>query len=254
MNIQQSLHKKLLEQMNQPQAEHQTILEEYQFMAFMYAKIENGIAVLSDMQSDKSYIYLGKMALSLGLSKATEATEINSIWEEDIFHKIHPEDLLEKHLLELKYFNLLRSKPHEERSNYHVKSKLRMLNKDGIYQFVIHRMFYIDRTASAAPRLALCLYNFIYEESEPVSALGMILNSATGEILQPEQEKYTHLLSMREKEILSLIRKGVLSKEIADILCISINTVNRHRQNILQKLRVHNSLEACRIAERMHLI
>jgi len=45
-----------------------------------------------------------------------------------------------------------------------------------------------------------------------------------------------------------------LSKEIADTLSISINTVNRHRQNILERLRVNNSIEACRIAEFMGLL
>lgn len=40
------------------------------------------------------------------------------------------------------------------------------------------------------------------------------------------------------------MKQGLLSKEIADRLSISINTVNIHRQNILQKMQVNNSLEA----------
>ena len=36
-----------------------------------------------------------------------------------------------------------------------------------------------------------------------------------------------------------------MSKDIAQTLSISINTVNRHRQNILEKLQVNNSIEAC---------
>ena len=62
------------------------------------------------------------------------------------------------------------------------------------------------------------------------------------------------MLSEREKEILQLIDQGRLSKEIADALSISIHTVNRHRQNILSKLGVSNSIEACRIAKRLNLI
>ena len=45
-----------------------------------------------------------------------------------------------------------------------------------------------------------------------------------------------------------------MSKEIALLLSISIHTVNRHRQNILSKLKADTSIEACRIAEYMHLI
>ena len=51
------------------------------------------------------------------------------------------------------------------------------------------------------------------------------------ETLSLKQETNS-ILSEREKEILELIRKGMRSKEIASELHISINTVNRHRQNI----------------------
>jgi DNA-binding NarL/FixJ family response regulator len=61
-------------------------------------------------------------------------------------------------------------------------------------------------------------------------------------------------LTSREKEILLLISKGEISKVIADQLNISINTVNRHRQNILEKLNVNNSIEAVRTADALNLL
>ena len=67
-------------------------------------------------------------------------------------------------------------------------------------------------------------------------------------------EEHRNILSEREKEILRCIRKGLSSKEIAATLYISVNTVNRHRQNILEKLSVGNSIEACRAAELMKLL
>ena len=51
-------------------------------------------------------------------------------------------------------------------------------------------------------------------------------------------------LTERETEILHLIQKGLLSKEIAHKLQISIHTVNIHRQNLLHKLEAQNSIEA----------
>ncbi len=44
---------------------------------------------------------------------------------------------------------------------------------------------------------------------------------------------------------------GMISKSIAVKLGLSINTVNRHRQNILQKLRVRNSHEAVSVFNRL---
>lgn len=62
------------------------------------------------------------------------------------------------------------------------------------------------------------------------------------------------MLSSREKEVLRLIDEGMSSKEIAGHLHISIYTVSRHRQNILQKLRAKNSSHACKTAKSLKLI
>ncbi len=62
------------------------------------------------------------------------------------------------------------------------------------------------------------------------------------------------MLSPREKTVLSLLSKGRSSKQIADILHISVNTVYRHRQNILASLQVSNTAAAVEIALRLHLI
>lgn len=45
-------------------------------------------------------------------------------------------------------------------------------------------------------------------------------------------------LSSREKEILVCVAKGMLNKEIADKLCLSIYTVITHRKNITRKLGI----------------
>ena len=49
-------------------------------------------------------------------------------------------------------------------------------------------------------------------------------------------EKTEHELSIREIEVLILITKGLINKEIADKLHISLTTVISHRKNITEKL------------------
>ena len=51
-----------------------------------------------------------------------------------------------------------------------------------------------------------------------------------------------------------LIQQGRASKQIAAALGISVNTVNRHRQNIISKLSVGNSVEAITAAKAMRLL
>ena len=48
-------------------------------------------------------------------------------------------------------------------------------------------------------------------------------------------------LSQREREVLKLIAEGYKNKEIADDLCISIKTVEKHRSNLMKKLNLHNA-------------
>lgn len=48
-------------------------------------------------------------------------------------------------------------------------------------------------------------------------------------------------LTPREVEVLKLIAEGFKSKEIGDYLCISVNTVDKHRANIMKKLDLHSA-------------
>lgn len=62
-----------------------------------------------------------------------------------------------------------------------------------------------------------------------------------------EQQKVTEpveALSTRENEILQLLAKGLLYKEIADQLTISVSTVRQHIHHIYEKLHVQNRTEA----------
>ena len=50
-------------------------------------------------------------------------------------------------------------------------------------------------------------------------------------------------LTTRETEIIRLIAEGKINKEIAVMLCISIDTVKKHIQNSYEKVRVNNKIE-----------
>ena len=47
-------------------------------------------------------------------------------------------------------------------------------------------------------------------------------------------------VTSREREVLKLIAEGYKNKEIAEVLCISVKTVEKHRSNIMEKLDLHN--------------
>ena len=251
MNIVSTLNEKLLSQPFVDEKDESALILQYKQIAYGYSIIENSIAVLSDLKSNKSYIYNGGVALRLGIADRNSSQNINTIWEENIFERIHPDDLIKKHSLELQFFHLLKTFSLEDRSNYYITSNIRMKDQNGVYIWIQHRMFYICSCSSGSFWLALCLYNFTKSENDDQLSIGIITNSATGESIIPNAENTKNILTKREREILSLISRGNMSKDIADMLSISIYTINRHRQNILDKLQVKNSHEACRVAKAM---
>ncbi|WP_228413536.1 response regulator transcription factor [Chryseobacterium sp. CH21] len=117
-----------------------------------------------------------------------------------------------------------------------------MKDKNEEYCWLKHRMFYIYSPYNGRLRLALCLYNIALSPSSASDF--MIVNTIKGEVLVKDKLDYKNILSPREMEVLKFVGEGYASKEIADLLSISINTVNRHRQNILEKLKVKNSIQA----------
>ncbi|CUU58351.1 DNA-binding response regulator, NarL/FixJ family, contains REC and HTH domains [Parafrankia irregularis] len=62
------------------------------------------------------------------------------------------------------------------------------------------------------------------------------------------------VITDREDEVLKLVAEGHSSRQIADILFISVKTVERHRSNLLQKLGLRDRLELTRYAIRAGLI
>jgi DNA-binding NarL/FixJ family response regulator len=67
-------------------------------------------------------------------------------------------------------------------------------------------------------------------------------------------EEEFDVLTPRELEVLKLIAEAYTSKQIADELFISIKTVDRHRQNILEKLGMRDRVELTRYAIKRGLI
>jgi two-component system response regulator NreC len=68
-----------------------------------------------------------------------------------------------------------------------------------------------------------------------------------------ERDSYAKLTA-REKEVLKLIGEGYTSREIAEMLFLSIHTVERHRTNIMDKLGMHNKGQLIRFAIRKGLV
>ena len=55
-------------------------------------------------------------------------------------------------------------------------------------------------------------------------------------------------MSSRELEVLQLVAEGMANKQVASELAISIKTVEKHRQNLMRKLGIHDTAGLTRYA------
>jgi two-component system, NarL family, response regulator NreC len=67
------------------------------------------------------------------------------------------------------------------------------------------------------------------------------------------QDSYD-LLTEREREVLQLLAEGKSNKEVATVLSLSPYTVETHRNNLMQKLALHNTAEIVLYAVRKGII
>ena len=67
------------------------------------------------------------------------------------------------------------------------------------------------------------------------------------------EERYKQL-SNREREVFQLIAQGHSTRQIADMLCVSISTVKSHKAKIVEKLKVANPIQLVHVAIQLGLV
>ncbi len=170
-----------------------------------------------------------------------------------VIEVIHPDDIDYGLLVRKKIYSILRSFSNEEKRNYKAIHEMIIRNMRGEYIRIIEQEKVLELDKSGNIWLMLSVIDVdASHESEIIKS--HLYNFKTGEqIFIDLSDTLDEPLTNRELEVLRFMKKGLLSKEIAEALKVSINTVNSHRQNILQKLKANNSIEAVNFAQRLGL-
>lgn len=88
---------------------------------------------------------------------------------------------------------------------------------------------------------------------------GLSAGAAAGAGSQPKAEggplnPHLEQLTEREREVLTLIARGLTNQQIGDKLFISIKTVQAHRANLMEKLDLHDAVELTKFAIKTGLV
>ena len=113
--------------------------------------------------------------------------------------------------------------PHNDKQNQQNQEQNRLLYA------VLHDIYHFENE--------LALHCAIEDE---ILLPALVKNDQTIKTHQLDIPNETEELSVREKEVLVHIVKGLSNKEIADALCLSAHTVMSHRKNIVRKLNIHS--------------
>lgn len=90
--------------------------------------------------------------------------------------------------------------------------------------------------------------NFIEKPFDPLMLVHAVRTVTDRAAMPPPNTAAVEKLTPRERQVLELVVAGKLNKTIADVLGISIKTVELHRSNLMQKLGARNVAEVIRIA------
>ncbi|MGD9493236.1 MAG: LuxR C-terminal-related transcriptional regulator [Bacteroidales bacterium] len=178
----------------------------------------------------------------------------------DVDSRMHPDDQLEMTIAGMHFLKIAFALPVNQKKLCKLVAEYRIRNRQHEYIRVVEQFQAIELDKRGNVWLALCFMDISpnQELNEPFRCKAM--NFSTEEMMDWETEKKAinpaneETLSPRESEILHLIASGMMSKEIADKLFISVHTVNTHRQRILEKLGADNSREAIIYAHKLGLI
>jgi len=154
-------------------------------------------------------------------------------------------------------FFFILSIPAEERKDYKLIMNFRQQDKYGNYLNVILQWVVLELDKKGNIWMVLILDDLLPDKISFTGVNRRLINIKTGKICLFNDEietKQKAILSTREIEVLGLVSKGFVSKEIADKLFLSVNTINNHRQNILEKTNATNTSEAVSYARNLGLL
>lgn len=162
--------------------------------------------------------------------------------------KVHPQDRPYFLNFENKVAEFLMDLPPEKLMKYKVRHDYRIQKKNGEYVRILQQSVVIEHDDAGRINRTFATHTDIGHlkaSGRPVlSIIGLegepsYLNINVEKIFAVSDE----LLTGREKEILRYLFEGKLSKEIAAILHISKQTVDKHRKNMLTKCKLNNTRE-----------
>lgn len=217
------------------------------------AIVENSSMAVFDLYKKKYSFAHNKFLPIIGI----ELEEMMQRGPQYFYNIMHPDDvsfLVETHYM---FTNFLLKLEADQRKDYKLLYDFRLTDKQGKYIRFVNQMLPLELDKNGNIWLMLITYDMIPGNIDSFKSQRKIINVKTNELYffpKDSKDDQENSLTKREVEILGLLAKGLASKKIADELFLSINTVNNHRRNILEKTKSENTAMAIQYGIRLGLL
>lgn len=202
----------------------------------------------------KGFLYVSSNPLFLCGYSAEEVTKMGYLFYEKI---LPPEDL--NMLLEInqKGFSFFYKQPIEDRIKFTISYDFRLIQQNKRTTMVNHKLTPIMLTPQGDIWLALCVVS-LSSQTEPgnvfINKDGVLQRYSYSFMGKKWKESEIITLSEREKEVLQFSTQGFSNEQIAETICIDVNTVKFHKKKVFQKFNVKNITEAIIFAHNNNLL
>ncbi len=231
----------------------QKIWEAHKRHIELLAKVNNSYVFV--VEQHVKYLYLSDSYIRF-FGYNPDALEFQNNEEIYFESRIHPEDLIALSNTQERLFEYLQTTQANKILEYKLVYEFRVLNSYNKYVRIVSQHQVLELDENGNPWLIMGIAD-LSPNTVPLDNIKIqVVNFITGETLPLNKFEEKELIEFtpREKEILLLIKSGMLSKEISNRLSVSIHTVNKHRQNIMQKMNADNIIEAIEYARKLGLL
>jgi DNA-binding CsgD family transcriptional regulator len=164
------------------------------------------------------------------------------------FNALHPDDYSINLVGPAKYLDYLENLYIDEKFDYKLLCDYRLRISSGEFVRVTEQITLLETDTTGKAWMILAICDLSVDQDLKRNSGAILINTKSGEVIFKMGDCNSllpsRILTKRELEVLKFIAQGLVSKQIADRLGLSINTVNNHRRNILEKTGCSNTFEA----------
>lgn len=235
----------------QPEDVDYEVVQTYIPLFTLIDSAKTSIIVVYDMFKQK-ILYVSDRFFDLFGFTEKVPTEMDHIWYRKRFHS---EDAVINEA-GTEFLKFILKQPVEKRKDFTLIRDFRIKNEENKFIRIISNEFLLETDRRGNPWLNIKLTDLSPNQNLADPAIAVCRDLVTGDIIFSYEGRKENPgnITNREKQVISMIADGMRSKEIAEKLFISINTVNNHRRNAIEKLNVSTSSEAVKLAIKMRLI